>query len=185
MTDEKSPKSASDDSWRDSFLPMTNDEEENFMYYLDKIPPKERAVLLKKLAATMGNEDASAVKSRLATEFASAASENKDGDEPEEQDDAKPPAMVPNSGLAPAKQNPARQLRTGLQISLVPRNDNDLSSIDVVLCKSDRGADAIASKKTCNKIVKALDPKLSANNISRIIMATDASSFDIAADALA
>jgi hypothetical protein len=185
MTDDKSPKSASDDSWRDTFM-MTNDKETNFMYYLDKIPPKERAVLLKKLATAMGNEDTSAVKSRLATTFASAASEKtKDGDETEEQDDAKPPAMVSSSGLAPVTKIPARQLRTGLLISLVPRNDDDLSSLDVVLCKSDRGADAIARKKTRDKIVKALDPKLSANNISRIITATDASSFDIAADALA
>ena len=177
MTDD-SPKSKTDDSWGDTYMLSTNEEAE-FMSYLDKIPPEERAVLLKKLK-TQGSEDTA--KTRLAPEFASAVSEeHKDGDE----EDVKPPAMVSASALAAAKKVPARQLRTGLLISLVPRNDDDLSSVDVILRKNDRGADAIARKKTRDKIVKALDPKLSANNISRIITATDAASFDVAADALA
>ncbi len=35
-------------------------------------------------------------------------------------------------------------------------------------------------KKTRDKVVKAMEPKLSANNISRIITRIDASSFDVA-----
>ena len=180
MTDNKSPASASDDSWRE-IPPMSNDEEENFMYFLDKIPPAERAILLKKLAATMGNDDASAVKTRLAKEFTSVTSDNTNDDP--DVDTKLPPTMVPNSSIT--QRNPDRQLRTGLLISLVPRTDDDLPSTDIVLRKSDRGADPIARKKTRDKIVKALDPRLSANNISRIITTTDASSFDIAEDALA
>jgi len=178
MTDD-SPKSKTDDSWGDTYMLSTSEETE-FMSYLDKIPPEERAVLLRTLRTTQGSEDTS--KTRLASEFASAVSEeHKDGDE----NDVKPPAVVSASTLAAAKAVPARQLHTGLLFSLVPRNDDDLNSVDVILRKNDRGADAIARKKTRDKIVKALDPKLSANNISRIITATDAASFDVAADALA
>jgi hypothetical protein len=167
-----SPMSDTDASWR---APMTNEEETEFLYFLDKVPPEDRAALLKKLASTMkdspADDDTDGVKSRLATKMNSA--ENKDTKELEE------PARNP------ARKLPDCQLRMGLLISLVPRTDNNLSSIDVILRKIDPGTDAIACKKTRNKIVKALDPKLSANNISRIITATDASSFDIAADALA
>ena len=117
------------------------------------------------------DDDTDGVKSHLATKMKSA--ENEDTKELEE------PARYP------ARKLPDCQLHTDLLISLVPCTDNNLSSIDVILCKIDRGANAIARKKTCDKIVKVLYPKLSANNISRIVMATDASSFDIAANALA
>jgi len=177
MTDD-SPKSKSDDSWRDTYMLSTSEETE-FMSYLDKIPPEERAVLLRTLRTTQGSEDTS--KTRLASEFASAVSEeHKDGDE----NDVKPPAVVSASTLAAAKKVPARQLQTGLLISLVPRSERDFDTINVILRKNDRGADAIARKKTRDKIVKAMEPKLSANNISRIITSTDASSFDVATDAL-
>ena len=79
------------------------------------------------------------------------------------------------------------QLVSSKQVSryLVPCSERDFNTINVILSKYDRGADAIARKKTRDKIVKAMEPKLSANNISRIITSTDASSFDVAADALA
>ncbi len=82
MTDD-SPKSKTDDSWGDTYMLSTNEEAE-FMSYLDKIPPEERAVLLKNLRSQ-------GVRTRFAPEFAAAVSkEDEDGDE----DDVKPPAMV-------------------------------------------------------------------------------------------
>jgi hypothetical protein len=137
--------SDTDASWR---APMTNEEETEFLYFLDKAPPEDRAALLKKLASTMKNspadDDTDGMKSCLATKMKSA--ENEDTEELEE------PARNP------ARKLPDHQLHTGLLISLVPQTDDDLSSIDVILCKIDRGANAIARKKTCDKIVKALDP---------------------------
>jgi hypothetical protein len=149
-----------------------------FLYFLDKVPPEDCAALLKKLAFTMkyspADDDTNGVKSRLATKMKSA--ETKENEDTEEQE---------QTARTPARKIPDRWLLTGFLISLVPCNDNNLSSINVILCKFDRGADAIARKKTRDKIIKALDPKLSANNISHIITATNASSFDIAANALA
>ena len=130
MTDE-SPPPKSDDSWRDTYM-LSNSEELEFMSYIDKIPPDERAVLLKKLR-TQGSDNTT--KTRLASDFAAAAAaseEHKDG----EDDDVKPPAVVSASTLAAAKAVPARQLRTGLLFSLVPRNDDDLNSVDVILRKN-------------------------------------------------
>ena len=176
MTDD-SPKSKTDDSWGDTYMLSTNEEAE-FMSYLDKIPPEERAILLKNLRSQ-------GVRTRFAPTAVS--KEDKDGDEDDEdgdEDDVKPPAMVSAPALAAAKKVPARQLSTGLQISLVPRSERDFDTINVILRKNDRGTDAIARKKTRDKVVKAMEPKLSANNISRIITSTDASSFDVAADAL-
>jgi hypothetical protein len=186
MTDD-SPKSKTDDSWGDTYMLSTNEEAE-FMSYLDKIPPEERAVLLKNLRSQ-------GVRTRFAPEFAAAVSkEDEDGDEDDVKPPAmvsapaltavKPPAMVSAPVLAATKKVPARQLSTGLQISLVPRSDRDFDTINVILRKNDRGTDAIARKKTRDKVVKAMEPKLSANNISRIITSIDASSFDVAADAL-
>jgi hypothetical protein len=79
---------------------------------------------------------------------------------------------------------PSHQLQSGLLISLVPRTDRGLNDAKVVLQKGDRGANLIASKKTCKKVVKALEPKITAGNISRILTSVDASEYDIATDAL-
>ena len=65
MTDD-SPKSKTDDSWGDTYMLSTNEEAE-FMSYLDKIPPEERAVLLKNLRSQ-------GVRTRIAPEFAAAVS---------------------------------------------------------------------------------------------------------------
>ena len=78
----------------------------------------------------------------------------------------------------------APQLHPGLQLSLVPRSDKSLGDAKVILCKGDRGADPFACKKTRDKIVKALEPKISASNICCILTSVDASKYDIAADAL-
>ena len=64
---------------------------------------------------------------------------------------------------------PAHQLQSGLLISLVPRSHRGLGEAKVVLRKGDRGADPISRKKTRDKVVKSLEPKISAGNISRIL----------------
>ena len=165
----KSPADSSNGSWEKE--PLTNEERESFMGFLGQVPAKQRAALLDELASTIhgaGNTPSNGdheVKSVLFKTDA-ASQEN----------------TVRNTNVGT---NPARQLQTGLQISLVPRSERDFETINVILRKNDRGADAIARKKTRDKVVKAMEPKLSANNISRIITSTNASSFDVASDALA
>ena len=81
--------------------------------------------------------------------------------------------------------SPAPQLQSGLLLSLVPHSDKGPGDVKVVLRKGDRGANPFAcKKKTRDKIVKALEPKISAGNISRILTSVDASEYDVAADAL-
>jgi hypothetical protein len=79
---------------------------------------------------------------------------------------------------------PSHQLQSGLLLSLVPCSDRGLNDAKVILRKGDRGADPIAHKNTRDKDVKALEPKISAGNISRILTSVDASEYDIATDAL-
>jgi hypothetical protein len=45
---------------------------------------------------------------------------------------------------------------------------------------NERGKDAISHKKTCDKVVQALKPEISAGNISRILMSTKADKYDVA-----
>ncbi len=70
---------------------------------------------------------------------------------------------------------PSHQLQNGLLISIVPCSDRDLNHAKLVLRKRDRGANPIACKKMHNKVVKALEPKISAGNISCILTSVDAS----------
>jgi hypothetical protein len=56
--------------------------------------------------------------------------------------------------------------------------------VNIILRKQDRGNDAIARKKTRDKVVKALEPKIAAGNISRMLTSNDADDYDVAADAL-
>jgi hypothetical protein len=61
-------------------------------------------------------------------------------------------------------QIPSHQLQSGLQIILVSCKDKDLGEVKVILCKQDRGDDAISHKKTRDKIVKSLVTKITAGN---------------------
>ena len=79
---------------------------------------------------------------------------------------------------------PSHQLESGLQITLASRSDRDLGEVKVVLCKQDRGDDPISRKKTRDKVVKSLETKISAGNISRMLTSVDAAEYDVAADAL-
>ncbi len=79
---------------------------------------------------------------------------------------------------------PSHQLPSGLLISLNPCSDRGLNDAKVILRKGDIGANLIARKKVHDKVVKALEPKISAGNISHILTSVDASEYDIATDAL-
>ena len=79
---------------------------------------------------------------------------------------------------------PSHSLSSGLQITLSSRNDRDLRETRIIIRKDERGSDAITRKKTHDKVVKALDPKISAGNLSRILTSTDVAAYDVAADAL-
>jgi hypothetical protein len=60
----------------------------------------------------------------------------------------------------------------------------DLGNVNIILCKHDHGSDAISCKKTRDKVVKSLDLKISAGNISRLLTSTGNAEYDVAADAL-
>ena len=69
---------------------------------------------------------------------------------------------------------PAFQNKWGLQISLTTRTDQDLGVTRVILRKQDRGGDPISCKKTRDKVVKALETKISAGNLSRMLTSVEA-----------
>jgi hypothetical protein len=78
----------------------------------------------------------------------------------------------------------SHELQSGLLISLAPRSDKDLGAVNIILCKQDCGTDAIARKKARDKVVKALEPKIAAGNISCMLTSDDATNYDVAADTL-
>jgi hypothetical protein len=82
------------------------------------------------------------------------------------------------------KKAASQELQSGLLISLAPRTNKDLGAVNITLHKQDRGSDAIACKKMRDKVVKALEPKIAAGNISRMLTSNDAADYDVAADAL-
>ncbi len=79
---------------------------------------------------------------------------------------------------------PSHQLQSGLQIALASRSNKDLGEVKVVLRKQDCGDDPISCKKTRDKVVKSLETKISAGNISHMLTSVDAAEYNIAADAL-
>jgi len=83
-----------------------------------------------------------------------------------------------------SKKIASHELQSGLLISLAPRSDKDLGAVNIILRKQDRGTDAIAHKKARDKVVKALEPKIAAGNISRMLTSDDAADYNVAADAL-
>ncbi len=80
--------------------------------------------------------------------------------------------------------NPSNQLQTGLQITLISHNERDIGEVKVVLCKQDCGADLISCKKMQVKVVKSLEPRISAGNISRMLTSIDSAEYDVGADAI-
>jgi hypothetical protein len=79
---------------------------------------------------------------------------------------------------------PSHQLESGLQITLASRSNRDLGKVKVVLRKQDCRDDPIPHKKTRDKIVKSLETKISAGNISPMLTSVDAAEYNVAADAL-
>jgi hypothetical protein len=79
---------------------------------------------------------------------------------------------------------PSHSLASGLQITLSSRDEQDLCKTKIIIGKEERGSDAITCKKTRDKIVKLLEPKLSAGNLSRLLTSTDITEYDVAAEAL-
>jgi hypothetical protein len=79
---------------------------------------------------------------------------------------------------------PFHSLASGLQITLSSCNKWDLRKIKIIIGKEERGNDAITRKKTCDKVVKSLEQKNSAGNLSRLLTSTDIAVYDVAAEAL-
>ncbi len=79
---------------------------------------------------------------------------------------------------------PALQTQSGLQFTLATCTDRDLGDVKVILCKQDHGADSISCKKTRDKVVKLLDTKILAGNVSRMLTSVEADEYDVAMDAL-
>ncbi len=69
---------------------------------------------------------------------------------------------------------PLHELSLGLQITLSSRTEQDLKGTGIIIGKHKCGNDAITRKKTQDKEVKSLDPKISAGNISRMLTSNDA-----------
>ncbi len=87
-------------------------------------------------------------------------------------------------GIRRSGRVPLHQLCSGFQLTLSSCDDKEIEATSVILCKNERGADAIARKKTRDKVVQALKPKISAGNISRILTSTDEKEYDIASEAI-
>jgi hypothetical protein len=76
---------------------------------------------------------------------------------------------------------PSGQLNSGFEFTLVSRNTADIGG---ARGKNECGNDAIQRKKTCDKVVQALKPEISAGNISQILTSTDADEYNVAAKAI-
>jgi hypothetical protein len=79
---------------------------------------------------------------------------------------------------------PSHSLTSGLQINLSSCNEQDLHENKIIIRKEERSNDAITCEKTRDKVVKSLEPKISAGNLSRLLTSTDIAEYDVAADAL-
>ena len=79
---------------------------------------------------------------------------------------------------------PSHKLQTGIQITLNSRNERDSGMVKVVLSRQDQGADPISCNKTGDKVVKSLEQKIFAGNISLILMSIDADEYDVAANTI-
>jgi hypothetical protein len=79
---------------------------------------------------------------------------------------------------------PSHELSLGLQITLSSCTERDLKRTMIIIGKHEHGNDAITRKKTRDKVVKSLDPKISAGNISRMLTSNDAAEYHVAVDAL-
>ena len=159
-------------------------DERKFLFYFNKIPNEERISILK-VMEDQSNEkyvpgsDASndATIDAMSKLFKAFVADSNAKDASTTTSRFPPP---PASPLA----YPAQHTKSGLEINLASRKTDELESTRVILFKYERGNDPISKKKMRDKVVKALDPKISTNNISRIITSEDATSFDVATDAL-
>jgi hypothetical protein len=79
---------------------------------------------------------------------------------------------------------PSHKLQSGLLITLAAWNNKDLGKVNIILHKQDQGSDAISHKLTRDKVVKSLDLKISAQNISHTLTSADIAEYNVAADAL-
>jgi hypothetical protein len=155
---------------------FSKDESKELLFYFSQIPFADRKTILDNMAQQ------SAEKYNLRDE------ENKDAMDSllkafmadKTQRDGKFEFPSSPTPLAP----PLKFSKSGLEINLTSRSIDNLKSMEVILSKQEQGSNPIAKIKTREKVVKAIDPKLSTNNISHIITSDDAVSFDIAADAL-
>jgi hypothetical protein len=68
---------------------------------------------------------------------------------------------------------PSHSLALGLQINLSSCNEQDLRKNKTIIQKEEHGNDAITCKKTRDKVVKSLEPKISAGNLSRLLTSTN------------
>ena len=155
---------------------LGKDESNELLFYFSQLPFAERKTILGNMAQQSGEK------------YALRDEDNKDAmkdllkafmaDKTQREGKFEFPSSP--TPLAP----PLNFSKSGLEINLTSRNLDDLDSTKVILSKHERGNDPIAKIKTRERVVKAIEPRLSTNNISRIITSDDAASFDIAADAL-
>jgi hypothetical protein len=98
--------------------------------------------------------------------------------------DATYTCIVNAGGIRRSSTVPLHQLCSGFQLTLSSWDDKEIEATSVILCKNEWGADAIARKKTRDKVVHSLEPEISAGNISRILTSTDEKEYNIASKAI-
>jgi hypothetical protein len=148
---------------------------EEFKYNLESLEPSARTELLNKLRtishqANMEETNKSLpdinndIKRRLWKETTSIIKED-DSESRKMNEDQAAYVRIANAQNF-AGTIPSRQLKSGFEITLTSRVDSEIGGTTVILRKKERGKDAISLKKTCNKVVQALKPEISAGNIS-------------------
>ena len=200
MTTSKSP-SASESPVNRKFTPtkLNENDASELRDYIDSLTPTAQAKLLGKLwlldisgaghvnPSTMDERgrsslmDEEVTKQLWATKLTDNTflkTEDNDGR------DATYTRITNAGGIRRSGTVPLHQLCSGFQLTLSLRDDKEIEATSVILCKNERGADAIAHRKTRDKVVQALKPEISAGNISRILTSTDEKEYDIASEAI-
>ena len=158
---------------------MTENRASELRDYIDRLHPSAQADLLDKLrlldssAARVNPSDSDVAKNLWATSLKAPVDPvlTTDDDDDADENNAAAYTRIMNAGGLRKNSGmiPSHQLSSGFQLTVSSRNDKDITATSVILRKNERGADAIARKKTRDKVVQALKPEISAGNILSLI----------------
>jgi hypothetical protein len=153
--------------------------------YFQAISDDTRREILENLSQDKDKEDYGENSRKTPTFFSSADASKSESEKAEFYNTLMQEKRKAEVAMKYGKKNvPSHELQSGLLINLAARTDKDLGNVNIILCKHDRGSDAILHKKTRDKVVKSLDLKILADNISRLLTSTDVAEYNVAADNL-